>query len=226
MQTADALIDALHAASDGSGADGLKRFGIVTADKVIGLSVNAVRAIAKHNGRDHAVAQALWDSGWYEGKILACFLADPKQVTPAMMDRWAVGFDNWATCDTACFDLFDKTPHALDKVRVWARRDEEFVRRAAFALLASVALHAKKLPDAELVGFLPLIEAADDGRNFVKKGVSWALRSIGGKRAGLHAACIETAERMAMSSDPAKRWIGKDGLRDLNRPLVKRRLGL
>lgn len=226
MATAAELIDQLRAGTDGSGVEGLARFGIVTADKVIGLSVNQIRAVARRNGRDHAVAQQLWDSGWYEGKILACFLADPKQVTPAIMDRWAAGFDNWATCDTACFDLFDKTPHALDKVRAWAARQEEFVRRAGFVVLASVALHAKKLPDAELHALLPLIEAADDNRNFVRKGVSWALRAIGGRRAGLYGACIEVAERMAGSSDPAKRWVGMDALRDLNRPLVLKRLGL
>lgn len=208
------------------GVENLARFGIVTADRVMGLSVGDIRKSAKAIGRDHALAMQLWDSGWYEGRILACFVADPKALTPAEMDAWAAGFDNWATCDTACFDLFDKTPHALAKVREWAPREEEFVRRAAFALLAGVALHDKKRPDAALLELLPLIEAADDPRNFVKKGVSWALRAIGGKRAGLHAPCIALAERLAVSNDPARRWVGKDALRDLNRPLVLRRLGL
>lgn len=226
MTAIETLIAELQTLAEPGGAEGMARYGIVTADKVIGVSVGDIRAVAKRAGRDHALAQQLWDSGWYEGRMLACFLADPMQVTPEMMDRWAEGFDNWATCDTACFDLFDRTPHALAKVREWAARDEEFVRRAAFALLASVALHAKKLPDEALLECLPLIEAANDPRNFVKKGVSWALRAIGGRRAGLHGACVALAERLAASPEPARRWTGKDALRDLTRPLVLKRLGL
>jgi 3-methyladenine DNA glycosylase AlkD len=226
MTTPDEAIALLRQQATPRGLENLARFGIVTADRVIGLDVGDIRKVGKIIGRDHALAMQLWDSGWYEGRLLACFVADPKALTPEQMDAWAAGFDNWATCDTACFDLFDRTPHALAKVREWAAREEEFVRRAAFALLASVALHQKKLPDTELLALLPLIEAAGDSRNFVKKGVSWALRAIGGKRAGLHAPCIALAERLAASSDPARRWIGKDALRDLQRPLVLKRLGL
>jgi 3-methyladenine DNA glycosylase AlkD len=203
----------------------MARYGIVSSLPVMGVSVGDARAVAKQAGRDHALALELWDAGWYEGRMLACLVDDPRQVTPGQMDAWAADFDNWAICDTCCFDLFDKTPHALAKVREWAGREEEFVRRAAFALLASVALHAKKLPDAELAELLPLIEAANDSRNFVKKGVSWALRGLG-HRAGLHAECVALAERLAASPEPARRWVGKDALRDLNRPLVKKRVGL
>jgi 3-methyladenine DNA glycosylase AlkD len=204
----------------------MARFGIVSSQRVLGVSVGDCRAVAKSIGRDHALALELWDAGVYEGRMLACFVADPKLVTPELMDEWAADFDNWAICDTACFHLFDKTPHALAKVRLWASREEEFVRRAAFALLASVAGHDRKLPDSELLALLPLIEAASDKRNFVKKGVSWALRGIGGRRASLHAPCVALAERLAASSDPARRWVGKDALRDLKRPLVLERLGL
>jgi 3-methyladenine DNA glycosylase AlkD len=204
----------------------MARFGIVSNQRVLGVSVGDCRVVAKTIGRDQGLALGLWDAGVYEGRMLACFVADPKQMTPELMDAWAADFDNWAICDTACFHLFDKTPHALAKVRLWAAREEEFVRRAAFALLASVAGHAKKLPDAELLALLPLIEAADDNRNFVRKGVSWALRGIGGRRASLHAPCLALAERLAASSNPAKRWVGKDALRDLTRPLVLKRLGL
>jgi 3-methyladenine DNA glycosylase AlkD len=231
MPTAAQLLAELRTHGDPAGADpagtgGLARYGIVTADKIIGVSVGDIRAIAKRAGQNPALAQKLWDSGWYEGRMLACFIADPRQVTPELMDRWAAGFDNWAVCDTACFHLFDKTPYALAKVRQWAARDEEFVRRAAFSLLASVASHAKKLPDESLLDLLPVIEAANDPRNFVKKGVSWALRAIGGRRAALHTPCVALAGRLAASGDPARRWVGKDALHDLNRPLVLKRLGL
>jgi len=146
-------------------------------------------------------------------------------VTRAQMDRWSRGFDNWGVCDTACFHLFDRTPHAWAMIARWAPRRGEFVRRAAFALLASVALHDKGESDEPFVRSLPLIEAAAaDERNFVRKGVSWALRALGARSPGLHAAALELAERLSVASEPAARWVGTDARRDLARPLVVRRL--
>lgn len=222
-----ALIAELRRLARPGGVEGMARYGIVSALPVMGVSVGDVRAVAKRVGRDQALAEALWDAGWYEARMLAVFVADPGAMTPALMDRWAADFDNWAICDTACFHLFDKTPHGFGRVHAWAARDEEFVRRAGFALLASLAVHGRKLPDAPFAEAMPLIAAhAADGRNFVSKGVSWALRAIGGKRAGLHAEAVALAERLAASSDRAERWVGKDALRDITRPMVRARLGL
>lgn len=221
----DALAQ-LEALAQPGGVEGMARYGIVTRDRAIGARVGDIRALAKRIGRDQALAETLWEAGVYEARLLACFVADPKAMTPALMDRWAADFDNWATCDTACFHLFDKTPHALAKIRQWAEDEREFVRRAAFALLASVATHAKTLDGRELAALLPLVEqAAGDPRNFVKKGVSWALRALGHRR-GLHAEALAMAEALAASDDRTRRWIGKDAVRDLNRPLVARKLGL
>jgi 3-methyladenine DNA glycosylase AlkD len=194
--------------------DGMARYGIV-APKVFGISVAVLRAYAKRIGRNHDLALALWKTGWYEARMLAAFIADPALVTPALMDRWAKDFDNWAICDTVCFHLFDKSPHAWPKIRAWSRRREEFVKRASFALLASVALHDKKAPDAPFVKSFPLIErAADDDRNFVKKGVSWALRGIGHRNPALKREAMRVARRLAVSDVASARWIGKDALRD------------
>ncbi|HEX2836262.1 MAG TPA: DNA alkylation repair protein [Thermoanaerobaculia bacterium] len=196
--------------------DGLARYAIV-AEKAFGVSMSDLRAIAKEIGHDHELALALWETEWYEARMLASFVADPAQVTPALMDRWARDFDNWAICDTLCFHLFDKTPHALKKVKQWATKKDEFVKRASFALLASVALHDKKMDDALLIACLPLVEAAaTDERNFVKKGVSWGLRGVG-RRRGCRAAAIELAERLARSDDRTARWVGKDALRDFRK---------
>jgi 3-methyladenine DNA glycosylase AlkD len=158
------------------------------------------------------------ETGWYEARMMAAFVDDPALVTPAQMDRWAGDFDNWAICDTVCFHLFDKSPYAWRKIRKWSGRRDEFVKRAAFALLASVALHDKAAPADRFLEALPLVErAARDPRNFVKKGVSWALRGIGKRRdPSLKAAAIGVAERLAASEDAAARWVGKDALRDLS----------
>lgn len=201
----------------------MARYAIV-APKVFGVSVGTLRDIGKRTGRDHALAIALWKSGWYEARMLTAFVDDPARVTVAQMDRWAKDFDNWAICDALCFHLFDKTPHAWGRISAWSRRREEFVKRAAFALLAGVALHDKKAPDGPFLRSLAFIErASEDERNFVKKGVSWALRSIGHRNATLHAAAVKTAERLAASRDGTARWIGKDSLRDLERPQVLKR---
>lgn len=196
--------------------EGMARYAIV-ARNVLGVSVADIRKLAKEIGRDHELALRLWETDVYEARMLAAFVADPKLVTPALMDRWTRDFDNWAICDTLCFHLFDKTPHALKKIRQWAKKKEEFVKRAAFALLASVVLHDKKMDDALLIEYLPLVEAAaNDDRNFVKKGVSWALRGVG-KRRGCRDAAIEVAQRLAASDERAARWVGKDALREFSR---------
>ena len=203
----------------------MARYGITTSDRVLGVTMGDLRALGKRLGCQHELAAALWASGCYEARLLTAFVADPERLRPAEMERWSRQFDNWAVCDTLCFALFDRSPHAFAQVEAWAERPEEFVRRAAFALLASLALHDRTSDDAAFLVRLPLVEAAaSDDRNFVKKGVSWALRSIGGRSPELHAASLELAERLASSSEPSSRWVGKDALRDLSRPAVRRRV--
>jgi 3-methyladenine DNA glycosylase AlkD len=204
--------------------DGMARYGIV-ADKVFGVSVADTQKLAKHIGRDHGLALALWKTGWYEARMLTAFVDEPARVTPSQMDRWARDFDNWAICDTLCFHLFDRTPHAWNKVRLWSTRREEFVKRAAFALLAGLALHDKEAGDEPFLQSLKLIErAATDERNFVKKGVSWGLRVLGRRNRALNAAAISLARRLAESSSACARSIGKEAMRELTSAMVQRRL--
>jgi 3-methyladenine DNA glycosylase AlkD len=204
--------------------EGMARFGIV-AQNASGVSVADLRARANVIGRDHDLALSLWATGCYEARMLTAFVDEPARVTPRQMDRWVGDFDNWAICDGLCFHLFDRTPHGWQKVHDWAKRPEEFVRRAAFALLAGLALHDKAAADEPFIDALPLIRsAARDERNFVKKGVSWALRAIGSRNEHLHAKALNVAHQLAASADPTERWVGKDTIRDLSRPLVLRRI--
>ncbi|ALN82862.1 DNA alkylation repair protein [Lysobacter antibioticus] len=216
---ADALAQ-LRAASSTSHRDGLARYAIPT-ERAFGVPMASIQAIAKRLGRDRELAEALWGSGWYEARLLASYLDDPAEVSAAQMDRWGRQFDNWAVCDTVCFALFDRSPHAWRKIDQWAGRRGEFLKRAAFALLASKTVHDKAAPDAAFLHGLELIEAgAGDERNFVKKAVNWALRSIGKRNAVLHAAALAVAKRLAASKDAAPRWVGKDALRELNSAAV------
>jgi 3-methyladenine DNA glycosylase AlkD len=206
------------------GRDGMARYAIV-APKMFGVSMTQMKAIAKPFGRDHELAAALWETGWYEARTITAFIDEPARVTPTQMDRWANDFDNWAICDSICFHLFDRTPHAYTKIEQWSTRRGEFQKRAAFALLASVALHDKKAPDANFVACLPLIEAAaTDERNFVKKGVIWALRGVGGRNKTLNAKALAVAKRLAASDDRTARSIGKEVIRELAKPAPAKRL--
>jgi 3-methyladenine DNA glycosylase AlkD len=197
----------------------------IPSDKAFGVSVGTLRKYARTLGRNHELAAALWETDRYEARMLASFIDEPARVTSEQMDRWCRDFDSWAICDTVCFHLFDRTPHAWRKVREWASAKPEFVRRAGFALIASLVAHDKAASDEAFVEVLPLIErGAHDERNFVKKGVNWALRSLGKRNAALNAASVAVAKRLAESDEPAARWVGKDALRELTSPALRKRL--
>lgn len=189
------------------------RYGI-TAKKAFGVSMANMQRLAKELGRSHELAAALWETGWYEARMMTAFIDEPDKVTAAQMDRWTHEFDNWAICDTLCFRLFDQTPHAFGRVKAWSTNKNEFVKRTAFALLACLALHGKG-DEKDFLVALPLIErASTDDRNFVKKSVNWALRAIGGKKSAvLRKATRDLAARLAASPDATARWIGRDAAR-------------
>jgi 3-methyladenine DNA glycosylase AlkD len=197
--------------------DSMARYGI-HAKLAYGVPMGALLKKSKEVGKDHALSRALWRTGGYEARLLAALIGDPAKLTCAQMNGWARSFENWADGDTACFKLFDQTPLAWEMIRPWASSPREYTRRGAFALLASLALHDKKAPDQSFLDLLPLIEeAAQDDRNFVSKGVNWALRSIGRRNPALRQAALGVARRLATTKNPASRWVGKDALREFTR---------
>jgi 3-methyladenine DNA glycosylase AlkD len=203
---------------------GMSRYAILT-EHALGVTMADIQKLGKLLGRDHALALGLWKTGVYEARMLCAYVDEPEKVTPGQMDSFARDFDNWAVCDTLCFALWVRTPHTFAKIRKWATHRDEYVKRAAFALLASVALKDREAKDADLRKCLKLVAAAaTDERNFVKKAVNWALRSIGGRNAALNEAALALSEKLAVSGDATPRWIGKDALRQLASPAVRRRL--
>jgi 3-methyladenine DNA glycosylase AlkD len=198
------------------------RYG-VHADKAFGIAVGTLQKLAKETGKSHELAIALWDQKWYEARMLASFIDEPQLVTPKQMDEWCEDFDNWGICDTVCFKLFDQTPHAFSKIAKWTKRKEEFVRRGGFALLACVALHNKDADEDEFAKCLPMIEAAaEDERNFVKKGVNWALRALGYVHSpSVRQAALALAKKLARSENSTARWIGKDAVKSLEKVAIK-----
>ena len=195
---------------------GLARYGIVTADRVLGVSMADTKRLGALLGRDHALADALWRTGVFDARMLVAFVAEPAALTAAQMERWCRQTDNWAYCDTLSFHLFDRTPHAWAKVDAWSRGRGEFVKRTAFALLWSLALHDKGTDEQCFLHGLRLIEReAGDARHFVMKAVNMALRAVGRRGPRLHAEAVAAARRLAASGDAARRWVGRDALKTL-----------
>ncbi len=197
----------------------------ISSDRAFGVSMSQLKLLSKKLGPDHRLAAELWASGWYEARMLACLVDDPKLVTAAQMDRWSRGFDNWAMADTACFALFDRTSDRWRMVVKWSSSPREFVRRAAYALLWGLTADDKAAPDAEFLKGLALIErAATDQRQWVKLAVNMALRATGKRNAALNRAAVASARRLAGATDPTARWIGSHALRELTGAGVQGRI--
>lgn len=224
MVSVGAILERLRSLGDPRNCEGMGRFGI-NVEKAYGVSMPALRKLAKELGRDHELASDLWDSQIHEARILACLIDDPKLVTEAQMDSWVKDFDSWDVCDQCCMNLFDKTPYAYKKVIEWSCRKEEFVRRAAFSLMATLAVHDKKAADDVFLSFFPAIAAAaSDDRNFVKKAVNWALRQIGKRNPVLNKVAIRAAEEIFRVDAVSARWIAADALRELRSDAVRKKL--
>jgi 3-methyladenine DNA glycosylase AlkD len=218
------VIQRLKSLSDPEAVKGMARFGI-NPENTYGVSIPNLRRIAKEAGKDHALAQELWASGIHEAKILASMVDEPKAVTEEQLEAWVKDFDSWDVCDQVCMNLFDRVPLAWQKVGDWSQREEEFVKRAAYTLVACLAWHDKEAGDEKFVALLPVIvKGATDERNFVKKAVNWALRHIGKRNPSLNKVAIKTAEEIKGIDSRAARWIAADALRELTSEAVQKRL--
>ncbi len=224
MRRKDEILGKLRSLSNPKAVEGMARFGI-SSKNTYGVSIPRVRTIAKEIGRDHLLAQELWSSGIHEAKILASVIDDPGMVTDEQMERWVKGFDSWDVCDQCCGNLFDRTESAPRKAVEWSGRDEEFVKRAGFVLMAELAVHDKTRHDRDFLKFLAIIENhPEDDRNFVKKAVNWALRQIGKRNLPLNRAAIRVSRRIQQRDSRAARWIASDALRELTSTATQKRL--
>jgi 3-methyladenine DNA glycosylase AlkD len=224
MATVANVLSKLEAKAKPKNVEGMAKFGM-SVESRLGVSVPEMRKIAKEVGHNHPLALALWKTGIAEAQIVAALIDDPAAVSSAQMDRWVKDFDSWDVCDQACLSLFDKSPLAWQKIPEWAEREEEFVKRAAFALIAGLAWHDKQAVDQTFVDLFPiLMKGADDDRNFVKKAVSWAIRNIGKRNPKLNRAAVKLAKDIQRMDSKAARWVAADAIRELQSEAVQRRL--
>ena len=218
------VLSELRSMGDPAGREGMARFGI-NPERALGIRIPPLRGLAKRLGRDHALAGELWDSGIHEARLLACFVDDPKAVGEEQMESWASQFDSWDLVDQCCSNLFQRTPFGWAKAVEWSARPEEFVKRAGFSMMATLAVHDRKAGDERFEALLPIIEReAGDPRNFVRKAVNWALRQIGKRNPHLRLKAVETAERILDAGPRSARWVASDALRELRGTLVQRRV--
>jgi len=224
MVTAAEVMERLNRRARPDQLEGMARYGIAV-ERRLGVSVPEMRKMARELGRNHRLALDLWRIGIGDARIVAALVAEPGELTEAQMEEWVTGINSWDVCDQVCANLFDKSPLAWKKIIEWSEREEEFVKRTAFSLIACLAWHDKNAADERFIGLFPvIIQGATDERNFVKKAVNWALRTIGKRNLTLNGAAINTAEEIRRLDSKVARWIAADALRELRSEAVQLRL--
>lgn len=224
MTSVEEVLKKLKAKARPDQLEGMARYGMV-AERRLGVSVPDMRKIAKEVGKDHELAIDLWKTGIAEARIVSAMIDEPEKVTEDQMEDWVKDISSWDICDQVCMNLFEKTPLVWKKILDWSEREEEFVKRAAFALIACLAWHDKEAEDEEFTRWFPVIKhGATDDRNFVKKAVNWALRNIGKRNLRLNKASIKTAREIQQIDSKAARWIASNAIRELESEAVQRRL--
>jgi 3-methyladenine DNA glycosylase AlkD len=224
MASVKDVLDKLQSKAKPEQLPGMAKYGI-TVEKRLGVSVPDMRKLAKELGRDHEMALDLWRTGMAEARIVAGMVGDPAKLTEEQMEEWVKGVDSWDVCDQVCMNLFEKNQLAWKKIIDWSEREEEFVKRTAFSLIACLAWHDKRASDEKFIELLPVImREATDERNFVKKAVNWALRNIGKRNLNLNEAAINTAKEIKRLDSKAARWIAADAIRELESDAVQSRL--
>jgi 3-methyladenine DNA glycosylase AlkD len=224
MAYVDNVIDKLKSKAQPENLEGMTRYGIPPEQRLC-IPVPDLRKLAKEIGRDHKLALDLWRIGIGEARILAAMIDEPDKLTEEQMEDWVKDINSWDICDQVCMNLFSKNQLAWNKIIDWSEREEEFVKRTAFSLIACLAWHDKKASDDEFIELLPIVvREATDERNFVKKAVNWALRNIGKRNLNLNKAAINTAKEIQQLDSRAARWISSDAIRELESDAVQNRL--
>jgi len=224
MSSVKDVLDKLQSKARPDQLEGMAKYGMAV-ERRLGVSVPEMRKLAKDIGKDHKLALELWKAGIAEARIVAAMVGDPDKLTEEQMEDWVKGINSWDVCDQVCMNLFEKNQLAWKKIVDWSEREEEFVKRTAFSLIACLAWHDKKASDEKFIELLPIIiRGATDERNFVKKAVNWALRNIGKRNFNLNEAAINAANEIQRLDSKAARWVSSDALRELKNEAIQIRL--
>lgn len=223
MSSVEDVLKKLKEKANPDNVKGMARYGM-TAEKRLGVSVPDMRMLAKEMGKSYELALELWKTGIPEAKIVAAMVAEPEKLTEERMEDWVKEIDSWDVCDQVCMNLFEKNPLAWKKIFDWSEREEEFVKRTAFSLIACLAWHDKKAEDSKFIELLPLIKReATDERNYVKKAVNWALRNIGKRNPNLNKIAIDAAKEIQEIDSKTARWVASNAIKELESDAVQKR---
>ncbi|MEO9964962.1 MAG: DNA alkylation repair protein [Reichenbachiella sp.] len=193
----------------------------IRVDNSLGIYIKDLKALAKEIKKDDKLALELFGSGVYEAQILCSKLFNPKSITPELIERWVSAFNSWELCDSFCMSFIGQSLNGYDKIFEYVLCEEEFQKRAGFVLMVGHHFGQKKAPNEDFIRMFPLlIEGAIDDRNFVKKAVNWALRTIGKRNKDLNKLALATAEEILRIDSATARWIAKDAIRKLSSPTV------
>lgn len=216
--TAGELVEIIKANGSSANLQGMRRFGIDPRNG-FGCSMPFLRSLAKQVEKSHQLALDLWDTEIHDARILASLLEIPEEVTLAQIEKWVQDFYSWDICDQVIGNVFRKVPDFVDCIPGLCQSESEFVRRAGFAGMATLAVHKKKWgPEAFEVWFPLLKSGCFDERNFVKKAISWALRQIGKRNTDLKGRVLDQLESWENEGlNRAGRWIVSDVRRELER---------
>lgn len=218
------IISELKLKRDPKNIEGMARFGI-TSRNTLGIPIPYLRKMATRIGKNQKLSEKLWQSDIHEARMLAAFIGEPELVKEGQMERWVRDFDSWDICDQVCGNLFDRSKFAYKKALQWSSSDKEFIKRAGFVLMATLAVHDKDADNKKFTQFFSIIKAeSTDKRNFVRKAVNWSLRQIGKRNKELNLRAIKVSKELKKSESSAARWIGSDALRELESPAVRKRI--
>lgn len=224
--TLDQVLQRLQKEANASQAKSIERWGI-SADKAFGIKLPVLRKLAKEIGKDTPLAEQLWNEGHHECKLLAGLVANPKEVSLELMDKWVSEIYSWDVCDQLCINLLVKLDDRWSLPERWAHHESEYIRRAGLVMIVSLRIHDKKAKNEDFEAFFPLLKQyATDERNFVKKALNWAIRDLGKRSVDHYPKMIALCHELLEMDSKAAKWSARDALRELESEKVKQRLGI
>lgn len=188
----------------------------IPAENCIGVSTAILRKLSKGLEKSNKLAFELWNTHYHEARLLSVFLFNSKTLTFSDIDNLMAEVISWDLCDHLCKNLIIKLENYEEYIFNWITANHIYKRRAAFTLIASAAIHDKKIAQDTLNLFLKLIsENSNSEHEHIKKAVSWALREIGKIDFDFNEKALVVAHELLKTGNKTQIWIAKDTIKEL-----------
>lgn len=188
----------------------------IPEEHCIGVSTGEVRSIAKKIGKSNELAFELWNTNYHEARLLAVLILDKKERTHSDIEKLMSEVVSWDLCDHLCKNLIAKMKDYKEFIYKWINSNHIYKKRAAYTLIATSAIHDKKLSKDTLDKYLKLIrEAQDIEHDHIKKAVAWALKEIGKRDFDYNEKALLVAHELLDNGDKTQVWIAKNAIKEL-----------